>query len=66
MALMQYCDNLTPVLFIFFINAVAESIEPEWKEADIDVPWLSHYFDHEAKKETEESRVTEGTRGLTV
>ena len=34
-------DNLAPVLFIFFINAVAESIEPEWKEADIEVPWLS-------------------------
>ena len=44
-------DNLAPVLFIFFINAVAESIEPEWKEADIDVPWLSGYFSHEARQE---------------
>ena len=34
-------DNLAPALFIFFINAVAESIEPEWKEADVEVPWLS-------------------------
>lgn len=44
-------DNLAPVLFIFFINAVAESIEPEWKEADIEVPWLSSYFNQEAKQE---------------
>ena len=42
-------DNLAPVLFIFFINAVAESIEPEeWKEANSDVPWLSSCFSHEA------------------
>ena len=39
-------DNLAPVLFIFFINA-----EPEWKEADIDVPWLSGYCSHEARQE---------------
>ena len=44
-------DNLAPVLFIFFINAVAESIEPEWEEADIEVPWLSSYFSQEAKQE---------------
>lgn len=43
-------DNLA-VLFIFFINAVTESIEPEWKEAYIDVPWLSGYFGHEARQE---------------
>ena len=48
---MKQGDNLAPVLFIFFINAVAESIEPEWKEADIDVPWLSSYFSHEARQE---------------
>ena len=28
-----------------------ESIEPEWKEADVEVPWLSSYFSHEAKQE---------------
>ena len=44
-------DNLAPVLFIFFINAVAESIELEWKEADVEVPWLSNCFSHKAKQE---------------
>ena len=44
-------DNLAPVLFIFFINAVAESIEPEWEEAGIEVPILSSYSDNDAKQE---------------
>ena len=42
---------MVPVLFIFFINAVAESIEPEWEEAGIEVPWLSSYSDNDAKQE---------------
>lgn len=31
-------DNLAPVLFVFFINTAAQSIEEEWKAADFDVP----------------------------
>ena len=44
-------DNLAPALFIFFINAVAESVEPEWEEAGTEVPWLSSYSDNGAKQE---------------
>ena len=32
------------VLFVFFINAVAESIEPEWKAAGIEEPELTSCF----------------------
>ena len=42
-------DNLAPVLFVFFINAVAQSIEEEWNAAEFDVPWFSHYFEEDVK-----------------
>jgi exonuclease III len=36
-------DNMAPVLFLFLMQAMAEALEKEWAENDIDVPQFRHF-----------------------
>jgi hypothetical protein len=34
---------MAPVLFLFLMQAMAEALEKEWTENDIDVPQFRHF-----------------------
>ena len=36
-------ENLTPIIFVFFINDVGDSISPEWEQAVIKSPMIQYY-----------------------
>jgi hypothetical protein len=36
-------DNMAPVLFLFLMQAMAEALEGDWKENDIDMPQFRHF-----------------------
>ena len=36
-------DNMAPVLFLFLLQAMAEALEKEWSENEIDTPQFQHF-----------------------
>jgi hypothetical protein len=40
-------DNMAPALFLFLMQAMAEALEKEWTECDIDVPQFRHFEERE-------------------
>ena len=40
-------DNMAPVLFLFLMSAAAETLEPAWRQADIEVLTVAHNKDDE-------------------
>ncbi len=42
----QQGDNMAPVLFLFLMSAVAETLELEWKKAGIEVLTVAHSPDN--------------------
>ncbi len=40
-------DNMAPVLFLFLMSAAAETLEPAWRQADIEILTVAHNKDDE-------------------
>jgi hypothetical protein len=40
-------DNMAPVLFLFLMSAAAETLEPAWRQANIEVLTMAHSPDNE-------------------
>ena len=43
----QQGDNMAPVLFLFLMSAAAETLEPAWRQANIEVLTVAHTPDEE-------------------
>ena len=55
-------NNLDPILFFFFINAVGESILPEWEQAGIEAPMIQYYKQDYPKYDHHGHSTTTGVR----
>ena len=46
----KHGKNLAPILFVLFINALGESISPEWERAGIEVTMIQYYKQDQPKE----------------
>ena len=43
-------ENLAPIIFVFFIDAVGESILPDWERSGIKAPIIQYYNQYHPKE----------------